>query len=88
MHFALARVPRGVVLILDKAIAVGYNCIKENAMNYSGRHIDTPTISRRRGVRQAQVPKPENLLKTKGKVLDFPLPKAENILKISQLLEM
>ena len=30
-------------------------------------------------------PKAENLLKTKGKFLHFSLPKAENILKISQL---
>ena len=30
-------------------------------------------------------PKAEKLLKTKGKVLHFSLPKAENILKISQL---
>ncbi len=32
-------------------------------------------------------PKAENLLITKGKLLHFPLPKAENILKISQLHE-
>jgi hypothetical protein len=34
-----------------------------------------------------ELPKAENLLITNGKLLHFPLPKAENILKISQLHE-
>ncbi len=39
----------------------------------------------RKFVKFAKSPKADNLLITKGKLLGFSLPKAENILKISQL---
>ncbi len=54
-------------------------------MEAGGRRFNTPHFSARILPVGRKSPKAENLLITKGKVLGFSLPKAENILKISRL---
>ena len=56
-------------------------------MDAAGRRFNTPQFPADILPVGRESPKAENLLITKGKVLHFSLPKAENILKISQLRE-
>ncbi len=54
-------------------------------MNFAGRRFQSPQFPGDILPVGGASPKAENLLITKGKVLHFSLPKAENILKTSQL---
>jgi hypothetical protein len=62
--------------------------MEENAMHAACRRLNT--LQFRTDILSVwrESPKAENLLITKGKVLAFSLPKAENVLKISQLAKM
>ena len=62
--------------------------LEENAMDAPGRRFHTPQFPADILSIGGESPKAEKLLITKGKVLDFSLPKAENMLKISQLAKM
>ncbi len=62
--------------------------LEENAMHAARRRFHPPLFIADILPVGGQSPKAENLLITKGKVLHFSLPKAENILKTSQLIEL
>jgi hypothetical protein len=62
--------------------------MEENAMHAAGRRFHPPQFPADILSVGRESPKAENLLITKGKLLRFSLPKAENILKISQLAKM
>jgi hypothetical protein len=79
--------PQPGIFPLDIPTTVGSNKIEENAMEGACRRLKTPHFCAHVLPIGRESPKAENLLITKGKVLGFCLPKAENILKTSQLLE-
>jgi hypothetical protein len=56
-------------------------------MNSACRCLNTPQFPNAIPPICRQSPKPDKLLKTKGNLSDFCLPKAENMLKISHLRE-